>query len=89
MTQERFFLYDEKESTQTRFVSFMGDSHRYDLAIMTTDRYYGKKMVLDIQGNRFAIIGNDDLEDPGYIEHAYNMSEIEADELRDFLGEII
>lgn len=89
MNQERFFLYDEKHSVDSRFVSFMGDHNRFDLAIITTDRYYGKKLVLDIQGNRFAIIGQDDVEETGYLEHAYNLSEVEADELREFLREII
>lgn len=89
MTEERFFLYDDKEKSETRFVSFMGEAHRYDLAIMITDRYYGKKLVLDIQGNRFAIIGQDDLDEPGYLEHAYKLNEQEAEELRDFLREII
>ncbi|MEI5907841.1 DUF3055 domain-containing protein [Bacillus spongiae] len=86
---ERFFLYDDMEETKTRFVSFMGEYQRYDLAIMTTERYYGKKLVLDIQGGRFAIIGNDDLDEPGYIENVYKVSEEEANELRAFLTDIV
>ncbi|MEQ6377126.1 DUF3055 domain-containing protein [Bacillaceae bacterium S4-13-56] len=89
MSEERFFLYDENNSVDSRFVSFVGEYNRFDLAIITTDRYFGKKIVLDIQGNRFAIIGQDDVEEPGYLEHAYNLSEVEADELRDFLKEVI
>ena len=61
MEEERFFLYDEKEKSDTRFVSFMGETHRHDLALVKTSRYYGKTLVLDIQGTRFAIIGHDDL----------------------------
>lgn len=86
---ERFFLYDEIEDTRTRFVSFMGEHQRFDLAIVNSSRYYGKQLVLDIQSNRFAIIGSDDLEEPGYIEHAYHLSTEEAEELRSFLNEII
>lgn len=89
MSEERFFLYDEQEETSTRFVSFMGEAHRYDLAIMTTDRYYGKKLVIDIQGSHYAIIGQDDVEEPGYLEHAFNLNEFEAEELREFLREVI
>ncbi|WP_071460575.1 DUF3055 domain-containing protein [Bacillus massilinigeriensis] len=84
---DRFFLYDDKADTKTRFVSFMGENQRFDLAIMQTDRYYGKQIVLDIQGSRFAIIGHDDLDEEGYIEHAFQLNEAEADELRAFLRE--
>lgn len=45
--------------------------------------------MLDIQGNRFAIIGTDDLDEPGYIEHAFQLSEAEAEELRSFLYEVV
>jgi len=86
---ERFFLYDDTIDTQTRFVSFMGEHQRYDLAIVKSDRYYGKHIVLNILSNRFAIIGSDDLDEPGYIEHAYQLSEEEAEELRSFLYEIV
>ncbi|WP_050182935.1 DUF3055 domain-containing protein [Domibacillus robiginosus] len=86
---ERFFLYDEKDTTVTRFVSFAGEHSRYDLALMQTDRYYGKWVVLNLQGNTYAIIGRDDLEEPGYIEYAFNMNEAEAAELKEFLAEIV
>ncbi|MFA9560038.1 DUF3055 domain-containing protein [Evansella sp. AB-rgal1] len=86
---ERFFLYDEVEDTKTRFISFMGESQRFDLIIMTTNRYYGKKLVLDIQSNRFGIIGSDDLEEPGYLEDAFQLNEEDGKELREFLYEVI
>ncbi|MFS0822218.1 DUF3055 domain-containing protein [Bacillus sp. 1P02SD] len=86
---ERFFLYDDTVDTRTRFVSFMGENQRYDLAMIQSDRYYGKLVVLNILSNRFAIIGRDDLDEPGYIEHAFQLSEEEAEELRSFLYEIV
>ncbi|MCL7748934.1 DUF3055 domain-containing protein [Halalkalibacter alkaliphilus] len=86
---ERFFLYDDIEETRTRFVSFMGENQRFDLAIINSSRYYGKQLVLDVQSNRFAIIGSDDLDEPGYIEHAFNLTSEEAGELRSFLYEIV
>lgn len=82
---ETIFLYDETEQTRTRFVSFVGKTNRFDLAITTTDRFYGKFLILNLQSNRFAIVGPDDLEEPGYLEYAYQLSEEEADELRHFI----
>lgn len=86
---DRFFLYDDLVNTKTRFVSFMGENQRFDLAIIQSDRYYGKQIVLDIQSNRFAIIGHDDLDEEGYLEYAFNLSEEHAEELRSFLRETV
>lgn len=87
--KERFFLYDDTEDTKTRFVSFVGDNQRFDLAIVKSDRHYGKSLVLDLQGNRFAIIGEDDLKEEGYIEYAFQLNEEDAEELRSFLLELL
>ncbi|WP_342543181.1 DUF3055 domain-containing protein [Paenisporosarcina sp. FSL H8-0542] len=86
---ERFFLYDDVEDTKTRFVSFTGESQRYDLAILQSSRFFGKVLVMDIQYNRFAILGSDDLEEEGYLEHVYNRNKEEAAELRDYLQELL
>ncbi|AHN23052.1 DUF3055 domain-containing protein [Lysinibacillus sphaericus] len=86
---ERFFLYDDVEDTKTRFVSFAGQKLRYDLAILQSSRFFGKVLVMDIQFGRFAIIGPDDVEEPGYLEHVYNRSEEETVELREYLRELL
>lgn len=86
---ERFFLYDDQEETNTRFVSFMGENQRYDLAIMQSARFYGKIIVMDMQYSRFAIIGSDDLDEPGYLEHVFNRPADEAQELREYLHELV
>lgn len=88
-TEEMMFLYDETENTRTRFVSFIGETNRFDLAITTTERFYGKLLILNLQSNRFAIIGTDDLEEPGYLEHVYQLSEAEADELKQFIHSLL
>ncbi|MBD3109054.1 DUF3055 domain-containing protein [Bacillus sp. AGMB 02131] len=87
--EERFYLYDDKEDTKTRFVSFLGESQRFDLAITSSQRFYGKQLVLDLQGNNFAIIGPDDLAEEGYIEYAFRLTPEQAEELISFLSEII
>mgnify|MGYP000697265624 FL=1 len=86
---ERFFLYDDVEDTKTRFVSFAGKTQRFDLAILQSSRFFGKVLVLDIQFNRFAILGSDDIEEPGYLEHAYNRTEADTEDLREYLRELL
>lgn len=89
MSSDLFYLYDETEETNTRFVSFMGEAVRFDLAITTTNHFYGKKLVINIQNGRSAIIGHDDLKEEGYLEHAFNLSEAEAEELKQFLQGVV
>ncbi len=83
------FLYDDTLQSQTRYVSFVGESQRFDLAIVQTNRFYGKQIVLDLQSNRFAIVGSDDLREPGYLEYAFQLNEAEAEELHSFLDRIV
>ncbi|MDF2924273.1 MAG: cytosolic protein [Paenibacillaceae bacterium] len=84
------YLYDTTEDTATRFVSFVGPSiKRFDLAVTTSSRFFGKKLVADLQTGKTAIIGPDDLDEEGYLEHVFKLEEEEAAELRSFLAEII
>ncbi|OYD07236.1 DUF3055 domain-containing protein [Paludifilum halophilum] len=87
--EDLMFLYDDVEETKTRFVSFVGETNRFDLGITTTERFYGKLLVFNIQSNRFALIGEDDLEEPGYLEHIYQINEDEAAELKTFLETLL
>jgi hypothetical protein len=62
---------------------------RFDLAITSTNRFYGKKLVTDLQSGRTAIVGQDDLEEEGYLEHVFKLSEEEAADLNQFLGLVV
>lgn len=86
---DEMLLYDETEETQTRYVGFVGETHRFDLAITQTDRFFGKSLVVDIQKGIAAIIGPDDLKEEGYLEHTFGISEEEAQELHLFLSGVI
>ena len=80
------FMSDTTEDTSTRFVTFIVPSmKRFDLAITATSRFYGKKLIVDLQSGRTAIIGPDDLEEEGYLEHTFKITEEEASELAQFL----
>jgi hypothetical protein len=83
------YMYDDTEDTRTRFVGFLGNTKRFDLAITNSTRFFGKTLVHDIQNGRSAIIGKDDLEEEGYLEFAYQLNEEEAEELLAFLEQVI
>jgi len=80
------FLSDSTEQTSTRYVTFITPGlKRFDLAILTTNRFYGKKLVTDLMHGRSAILGPDDLEEEGVLEAAFRIDEEEAAELAQFL----
>ncbi|WP_276354682.1 DUF3055 domain-containing protein [Cohnella caldifontis] len=80
------FLSDSTEQTSTRFVTFISPKmHRFDLAILTTNRFYGKKIVIDMQSGRSGVLGPDDLEEEGVLENVFRISEEQAQELAQFL----
>ena len=84
-----FYLYDDTEDTNTRFVSFVGEENRYDLAIIQATRFFGKSLVLNMQTNKFGIFGTDDLNEEGFTAYALGLSETEAVEVESFLRETI
>ena len=84
------FLSDSTEQTSTRFITFITPGmKRFDLAIMTTNRFYGKKLVTDMQSGKTAILGQDDLEEEGYLQHVYQLDDEEAAELGAFLSLVV
>ena len=78
-------MYDETEATVTRFVGFIGEYGRFDLAIVTTNHFFGKRLVISIQSGRSAILTAEEAENEEYIALAFQVSEREAAELATFL----
>ncbi|MFD1361460.1 SAV0927 family protein [Lentibacillus salinarum] len=83
------YLRDETITREIRYVSFTSSLRRYDFAFMKNDEHPDKYTVIDLQKNRFAILGKEDLSNKGDIEHTFHESEMEADEIREFLREVL
>lgn len=83
------FLIDVTEQTSTRFVTFITPSmNRFDLAVTTTERFFGKKLVTDLARGITAIIGPDDVREEGVLETIFRLNDEEAGELRQFLAQV-
>lgn len=90
MSHDNDFLSDSTEQTTTRFITMVTPSlNRFDLAITTTNRFYGKKLVIDLQSGISAVIGPDDLEEEGFLEYRFKLTEEKAQELYHFLLEVV
>lgn len=83
------YFKDENVTREIRYVSFMGNLQRYDFAFMQSEMEPHKKIVINLQKNRFTILGKEDLSKKGDIEHTFHESQMEADEIREFLKEIL
>jgi len=84
------FLSDSTEQTSTRFVTFISPGlNRFDLAIVTTNRFYGKKLVIDMQSGRSGVLAYDDLEEDGVLESVFRIEQEQAAELAQFLGLVL
>ena len=46
-------------------------------------------MVLNMQTNKFGIIGTDDLEEEGYIAYILGVTENEGNEITEYLNQVI
>ena len=85
---DMMILYEETETSNIKYISFIGSSNtRFDLAIIQTDRFFGKQLVILIQSGRTAIIGRDDLEDPDYLQEAFRLTEEETKDLNEYLSQ--
>lgn len=83
-------LYEDAETTSVKYVAFIGDSNtRFDLALINSDRFYGKLIVINILSGITAIIGKDDLEEPGYIEDTFKLNEEAANDLIEYLSNFV
>lgn len=83
-------LYEDKENVNIKYFSFIGKSNtRFDLAIINTERFFGKILVINILSGKTIILGKDDLEEPAYLEYEFNISEEEAEDLHEFLSDYL
>ena len=84
------FLADSVEQTTTRYVTMISPKlNRFDLAIMETNRFYGKKLIIDMQSGMSAVVGPDDLEEEGFLQNRFRMNDEQAEELLSFLHAVI
>ncbi|MCC3377094.1 DUF3055 domain-containing protein [Cohnella sp. REN36] len=84
------FLSDSTEQTTTRYVTFITPGlARFDLAILTTNRFYGKKLVIDMQSGRSGVLAYDDLEEEGVLESVFKLKAEDAAELAQFLAMVL
>ncbi|MGP4061408.1 DUF3055 domain-containing protein [Halobacillus sp. H74] len=82
---ERPLLEDITQDTSTRFVSFTTGSHRFELALMRAEYFNNQTMVINLPKNRQALLDLENINQDGHLEHMFQLSAMEAEELRNYL----
>lgn len=89
MGESNAFLEDLTQDTRTRFVSFTTGSHRFELALMKAERFQNQTMVINLHKNRQALLDRDSVNRDGHLEHLFQLSAVEAEELRNYLPDLL
>lgn len=83
-------LYDEVEKSQVRYVGFTSETTRYDFAIIYTNLFFGKTLVVDMQLGKSALLSEDDVQNTEYLQSLFQTNEEkETAELADFLQSVL
>ncbi|MFX4301955.1 SAV0927 family protein [Alicyclobacillus tolerans] len=84
--QDDALMYEELESTETRYVGYIGEKDRLDFVITRTAHFYGKKLVACLQTRRIAILDANEAEDPELLVELFDIDTHEAYSLANFLS---
>lgn len=83
------YIKDEKQNSETRLISFKGNTIRFDLAIVQSPLFYPDLLVIDLNTNKYSKIQPDTLTKRNYIEHTFHYNEMEAEDFKLYLSPII
>ncbi|WP_409341170.1 DUF3055 domain-containing protein [Paenibacillus sp. MBLB4367] len=71
MSLER--MYDVTEQAQVSFIGYATENERFDLAIMYTDNFFGKPLVICMQTGKSAILSADDLDHVEHLQRSFSI----------------
>ncbi|WP_058306830.1 SAV0927 family protein [Gracilibacillus massiliensis] len=83
------YFKNEQEPSDTRFISFKGASERFDLAIITSNSLGKDYIILDMNSNKYSRLNLDTIDQPNYVEHAFQYNEMEAEDFRAYLKPLL
>ncbi|MGN8645289.1 SAV0927 family protein [Gracilibacillus sp. HCP3S3_G5_1] len=87
--QKKIFIKNEKEQSTTRFVSFKGDTERFDLAIISSPSFGEDCLVVNLNTNKYSRINRTKLKQSNFVEHAFHFNEMEAEDFRSYLKPLL
>ncbi|UOQ48160.1 DUF3055 domain-containing protein [Gracilibacillus caseinilyticus] len=83
------FIKNEQENSNIRLVSFKGGLDRFDLAIISSDCLGDEFIIVDLNTNKYSKLNASMLDSTEFVEHAFQYSQLEADDFRAYLKPIL
>ncbi len=81
-------MYDVSERTPVHFLGYASERNRFDLAIVYTDSFFGKPLVVCMQTGRSSLLSAEDVGNIEYLQRIYKIKMKEdAEELSHFLSQ--
>ncbi|MDX8044739.1 DUF3055 family protein [Gracilibacillus sp. S3-1-1] len=87
--EKKMFIKNEKEQSVTRFVSFMGDTERFDLAVTSSPSLGDDFLVVNLNTNKYSRINLEKLMESNFVEHAFHFNEMEAEDFRSYIKTLL
>jgi hypothetical protein len=79
------YLYDETERPLTRYVSFATQNKRYDLAMVYTQHFNGKTLVISLQNLQGGLIAMEDIDHADVWVKALQIDPDDVEIVKEFL----
>ncbi|WP_245902326.1 MULTISPECIES: SAV0927 family protein [Gracilibacillus] len=79
------YIRNEEENSKTKFISYKGDTIRFDIAIISSPSLHPNHIVVDMNSNKYTSLSLSNIDKNNYIEHALQYNEIEAEDFRHFI----
>ncbi|SER78539.1 Protein of unknown function [Gracilibacillus ureilyticus] len=86
---ELSYIKNEIDTSQTRLVSFKGNTIRFDLAIISSPLFHPNHLVIDLNTNKYSKIQKDTLQKENFVEHAFQYNEMEAEDFRTYIKPLL
>jgi len=67
-------LYDETENAKVDFFGYASERARYDFAIVFTNRFFGKPLVVCMQTGRSSLLCADDLKNTETLQRTFSIA---------------
>ncbi|PKR78100.1 hypothetical protein CEY16_09290 [Halalkalibacillus sediminis] len=89
MDDQKKYLINETKQVDIRYISFMGELRRYDLAIMKNPSNLSEYVIIDLDGSRYTKVRPEQLHDGDFFCHAFNVNEYQAEELYSYIKDFL
>ncbi|WP_240468577.1 SAV0927 family protein [Gracilibacillus sp. YIM 98692] len=76
------YLKNTDEQATTKFVSFKGDTHLFDLAIIDTPSIKPDLLIVDLNTNKYLKVDKERISEENIVEHALQYNEMDAEDFR-------